>query len=89
MKIDDEIAHAAVEARDRRFDGLFFLGVTSTGIYCRCVCPARTPKRQNRRIYSTAAAAERDGFRPASFADRSERLDRRPSTRPSAWRTTR
>jgi AraC family transcriptional regulator of adaptative response / DNA-3-methyladenine glycosylase II len=64
MRIDDETAHAAVEARDRRFDGLFFTGVTSTGIYCRCVCPARIPKRQNRRIYPTAAAAERDGFRP-------------------------
>lgn len=64
MKIDDETAHAAVEARDRRFDGLFFTGVTSTGIYCRCVCPARLPKRENRRIYATAAAAERDGFRP-------------------------
>jgi AraC family transcriptional regulator of adaptative response / DNA-3-methyladenine glycosylase II len=64
MRIDDESAHAAVLARDRRFDGLFFTGVTSTGIYCRCVCPARTPKRENRRFYPTAAAAERDGFRP-------------------------
>jgi AraC family transcriptional regulator, regulatory protein of adaptative response / DNA-3-methyladenine glycosylase II len=64
MRIDDETAHAAVEARDRRFDGLFFTGVTSTGIYCRCVCPARLPKRQNRQFYPTAAAAERKGFRP-------------------------
>lgn len=64
MTIDDEAAHAAVEARDRRFDGLFFTGVTSTDIYCRCVCPARIPKRENRRFFPTAAAAEREGFRP-------------------------
>jgi AraC family transcriptional regulator of adaptative response / DNA-3-methyladenine glycosylase II len=64
MRIDEDTAHAAVEARDRRFDGLFFTGVTSTGIYCRCVCPARTPKRENRRFFPTAAAAERAGFRP-------------------------
>ena len=41
MAISEFQAHAAVEARDRRFDGLFFTGVTSTGIYCRCVCPAK------------------------------------------------
>ncbi|MGE3867565.1 MAG: bifunctional transcriptional activator/DNA repair enzyme AdaA, partial [Hyphomonadaceae bacterium] len=64
MRIDEETAHAACEARDRRFDGLFFAGVTSTRIYCRCVCPARTAKRENRKIFSTAAAAERAGFRP-------------------------
>ncbi len=62
--MEPEAAHAAVEARDKRFDGLFFTGVISTGIYCRCVCPARTPKRQNRKFYQTAAAAEKDGFRP-------------------------
>ena len=64
MIIDDVTCHAALEARDRRYDGLFFTGVTSTGIYCRCVCPARTPRRENRRFYPSAAAAERDGFRP-------------------------
>jgi AraC family transcriptional regulator of adaptative response / DNA-3-methyladenine glycosylase II len=64
MRIESETAHGAVEARDKRFDGLFFTGVTSTGIYCRCVCPARTPKRENRKFYQTAAAAERAGFRP-------------------------
>jgi len=60
----DEARHAAVEARDARFDGVFFTGVTSTGIYCRCVCPARLPKRANRRFFPSAAAAERAGFRP-------------------------
>ena len=64
MTVSDLQAHAAVEAHDRRFDGLFFTGVTSTGIYCRCVCPARVPKRENRRFFPTAAAAEKAGFRP-------------------------
>jgi AraC family transcriptional regulator of adaptative response / DNA-3-methyladenine glycosylase II len=64
MRIETEIAHGAVEARDKRFDGLFVTGVTSTGIYCRCVCPAKTPKRDNRRFFPTAAAAEQAGFRP-------------------------
>ncbi len=64
MILDAEACHAAAEAKDRRFDGLFFTGVTSTGIYCRCVCPARTPKRENRRFFSSAAAAEKAGFRP-------------------------
>jgi AraC family transcriptional regulator of adaptative response / DNA-3-methyladenine glycosylase II len=62
--IDEATCHAAAEARDRRFDGLFFIGVKSTGIYCRCVCTARTPKRENRRFFPSAAAAESAGFRP-------------------------
>ncbi len=64
MQLDEEACHAAVEARESRYDGLFFTGVTSTGIYCRCVCPARTPKRANRRFFQSAAAAENAGFRP-------------------------
>jgi len=64
MLLDETTCHAAAEARDRRFDGLFFIGVTSTGIYCRCVCSARTPRRGNRRFFPSAAAAERAGFRP-------------------------
>jgi AraC family transcriptional regulator of adaptative response / DNA-3-methyladenine glycosylase II len=50
-------------SRDARFDGRFFTAVTSTGIYCRPVCPAQTPKRANVRFYSSAAAAEAAGFR--------------------------
>jgi len=53
----------AVEAGDPRFDGWVFAGVTSTGIYRRPSCPARTPKRENVRFYATAAAAQADGFR--------------------------
>jgi len=55
--------YRAVQARDVRFDGLFFTAVTSTGIYCRPSCPAVTPKRANVRFLRTAAAAQRAGFR--------------------------
>jgi AraC family transcriptional regulator of adaptative response / DNA-3-methyladenine glycosylase II len=64
MSAEDDIRHAAIEARDPRFDGRFFVGVTSTGIYCRTICSARTPKRENRRFFASAAAAESGGFRP-------------------------
>ncbi|MEZ5994688.1 MAG: AlkA N-terminal domain-containing protein [Hyphomonadaceae bacterium] len=64
MLLAPEICHAACDARDRRFDGRFYIGVTSTGIYCRCVCPARLVKRQNRTFWPSAAAAEAAGFRP-------------------------
>lgn len=62
--LDVETCHGACDAKDRRFDGRFYVGVTSTGIYCRCICPARTPKRQNRTFWPSAAAAEAAGFRP-------------------------
>lgn len=64
MQLEPNVCHAAAEAKDRRYDGLFFIGVASTGIYCRCVCPARTPKRENRNFFSSAAGAEKAGFRP-------------------------
>lgn len=55
--------YRAVSSRDRRFDGRFWFGVTSTGIYCRPSCPARTPKAENVRFFPSAAAASRGGFR--------------------------
>jgi AraC family transcriptional regulator of adaptative response / DNA-3-methyladenine glycosylase II len=61
--LDLEVCHRAAETKDPRFDGWFFTSVTSTGIYCRPSCPARTPKRENRRYYATAAAAQAAGFR--------------------------
>jgi AraC family transcriptional regulator of adaptative response / DNA-3-methyladenine glycosylase II len=64
MNLDAETCHGACVAKDRRFDGRFYVGVTSTGIYCRCICPARTPKRENRTFWPSAAAAEAAGFRP-------------------------
>jgi AraC family transcriptional regulator, regulatory protein of adaptative response / DNA-3-methyladenine glycosylase II len=51
-------------SRDPRFDGRFFIGVTSTGVYCRPICPARSPKRTHIRYFGTAAAAAAAGFRP-------------------------
>src|SRR6202522_1580977 len=64
MLLDPEACYRAVRSRDRRFDGRFFTAVASTGIYCRPICPARTPKRENMRFYSSAAAAEGEGYRP-------------------------
>ena len=58
-----EACYRAVRSRDARFDGWFFVGVTSTGIYCRPSCPAVTPKRANVRFYPSAAAAQSGGFR--------------------------
>ncbi|HIY65811.1 MAG TPA: helix-turn-helix domain-containing protein [Candidatus Agrococcus pullicola] len=55
--------YRAIHARDARFDGQFFTAVLTTGIYCRPSCPARTPKRENVRFYSTSAAAHEAGFR--------------------------
>src|SRR4051812_4970749 len=60
---DEERCYRALEAKDARFDGWFFVGVTSTGIFCRPSCPAVTPKRANVRFYATAAAAQAAGFR--------------------------
>ena len=56
--------YLALKARDARFDGRFFTGVTSTGIYCRPVCAVRTPRRENCRFFTLAAQAEAAGFRP-------------------------
>ncbi len=66
--------------RDPAFDGLFFVGVKTTGIYCRPVCRARTPRRENITFYPSAAAAERAGHRPC--------LRCRPETAPfcPAWK---
>jgi AraC family transcriptional regulator of adaptative response / DNA-3-methyladenine glycosylase II len=58
-----ETCYQAVLARDHRFDGKFFVGVKTTGIYCRPICPAR-PKRENVEFFKTAHAAEQAGYRP-------------------------
>ena len=61
--LDDERQYQAAISKDARFDGVFFIGVSSTGIYCRPSCPAITPKREHMRYYRTAAAAQEAGFR--------------------------
>jgi len=59
-----DICERARQSRDPRFDGRFYVGVLTTGIYCRPVCPAKTPKPENVRFFSTCAAAQTAGFRP-------------------------
>lgn len=79
---DREVCYRALQSRDARFDGLLFVGVTSTGIYCRPVCPARTANLENCRFFGSAAAAQEAGFRPC--------LRCRPETAPdlASWRGT-
>ena len=64
MTSHDDACYRALTARDTRFDGVFFVGVKSTGIYCRPVCPAKTPGRNRCRFFASAALAEQAGFRP-------------------------
>ena len=64
MSLDPDVCYLAMKSRDRRFDGRFFTAVTTTGIYCRPICPAPKPKRCNVTFFPCAAAAEDAGFRP-------------------------
>jgi AraC family transcriptional regulator, regulatory protein of adaptative response / DNA-3-methyladenine glycosylase II len=77
-----EVCYRALQSKDFRFDGLIFVGVTSTGVYCRPVCPARTPRFENCKFFASAAAAQDAGFRPC--------LRCRPETAPdlASWRGT-
>jgi AraC family transcriptional regulator of adaptative response / DNA-3-methyladenine glycosylase II len=63
MHLDAESCYRAVKSRDRRFDGVFFIAVRTTGIYCRPSCPARTPAYENVTFHPTAAAAQSAGYR--------------------------
>ena len=78
----DDACYRALATRDPRFDGRMFVGVSTTGIYCRPICPARTPKRENVRFFEKATAAQAAGFRPC--------LRCRPEASPdlAAWRGT-
>ncbi|WBO60831.1 hypothetical protein GT370_08900 [Acidocella sp. MX-AZ03] len=62
--IENQAAYQALTTRDPRFDGIFYVGVTSTRIYCRPICPAKTPTARNCRFFQTAGQAEKAGFRP-------------------------
>ena len=82
MDLDHDACYRALSQRDSRFDGRFFTAVKTTGIYCRPVCPARTPHSKNVTFFPTAAAAQEAGFRPC--------LRCRPETAPDmgTWRGT-
>src|SRR3954465_11429530 len=82
MEPDQEACYRALSTRDARFDGRFFVAVRTTKIYCRPICPARTPKLENIVFYASAAAAQEAGFRPC--------LRCRPESSPdlAAWRGT-
>src|SRR5690349_18764204 len=64
MRMDQDHCYEAIKARDARFDGVFFVGVSTTGIYCRPVCTVRTPGRDRCTFYANAASAEAAGYRP-------------------------
>ncbi len=80
--LDRAACYRVFQTRDARFDGRIFVGVTSTGIYCRPICPARSPKIENCRFFASAAAAQDAGFRPC--------LRCRPETAPdlASWNGT-
>jgi AraC family transcriptional regulator of adaptative response / DNA-3-methyladenine glycosylase II len=82
LDMDVDACRRAFETRDARFDGRVFCGVKTTGIYCRPICPARTPKAENVVYFPNAAAAQEGGFRPC--------LRCRPEASPDlgAWRGT-
>jgi len=81
-ELDAAACYRALQTRDARFDGRFFVAVTTTRIYCRPVCPATTAKRDHCRFFPSAAAAQEAGFRPC--------LRCRPETAPehAAWHGT-
>ena len=64
MSLEHQQCYAAIQSRDARFDGRFFTGVLTTGIYCRPICPAITPRPENVRFFASASGAEAEGFRP-------------------------
>jgi AraC family transcriptional regulator of adaptative response / DNA-3-methyladenine glycosylase II len=82
MEMDDDACYRAIATRDPRFDGRLFVAVRTTGIYCRPICPAPLPRRDQVRFYPTAAACQEAGFRPC--------LRCRPETAPelAAWQGT-
>lgn len=83
----EELEHAR-QSRDPRFDGRFFVGVVTTGIYCRPVCPVKVPMKKNVQLYSTAAAASAAGFRPC-LRCRPESSPGTPAWSGSSWKVSR
>lgn len=85
--LDASLYEAARQARDPRYDGRFFVGVLTTGIYCRPVCPVRVPKQKNVRLYRSAASAAKAGFRPC-LRCRPESSPGTPAWSGGQWKVT-
>lgn len=88
MLLNPDDFEAARQARDARFDGRFFVGVLTTGIYCRPVCPVRVPKKENVQLYKTAAGAAAAGFRPC-LRCRPESSPGTPARSGASWKVSR
>jgi hypothetical protein len=73
MEPDHEACYRAISTRDARFDGRIFTAVRTTRIYCRPICSARTPKRENVTFFTTASAAQEAGYRPCYGREREPR----------------
>ena len=88
MLLNPDDFEDARQARDARFDGRFFVGVLTTGIYCRPVCPVKVPKKENVQLYKTAAGAAAAGFRPC-LRCRPESSPGTPAWSGSSWKVSR
>ncbi len=88
MLLNPDDYEAARQCRDPRFDGRFFVGVLTTGIYCRPVCPVRIPKKENIQLYESAAAAAAAGFRPC-LRCRPESSPGTPAWTGASWKVSR
>ena len=86
--LDSAVYESARQARDPRYDGRFFIGVLTTGIYCRPICPVRIPKQDNIQLYRSAAAAATAGFRPC-LRCRPESSPGTPAWTGGSWKVTR
>ncbi len=88
LLLDSDRYEDARQTRDARFDGRFFVGVLTTGIYCRPVCPVRVPKKENVNLYKSAAAAAAAGFRPC-LRCRPESSPGTPAWSGTSWKVSR
>ncbi len=88
MLLNPDDYENARQTRDPRFDGRFFVGVLTTGIYCRPVCPVRVPKKENVQLYKSAAAAAAAGFRPC-LRCRPESSPGTPAWSGASWKVSR
>lgn len=86
--LDSAVYESARQARDPRYDGRFFIGVLTTGIYCRPICPVRIPKQENIQLYRSAAAAATAGLRPC-LRCRPESSPGTPAWTGGSWKVTR